>query len=397
MLSQEVQEALADRLVQRIDEINALILKDIGKNIKLIGTLSPKEAYQLGQMIKYGGSYNDIVKRLQKITGLNVKEIYKIFEEVAKHDKQFAKQFYKYRGLDYIPYSKDIALQRQVNSIAKLTAGTYLNIVNTRAMGYVFEDLNGNKVFKDIESTYKEMIDRAIISITQGKSTFEEEMRQAIKEIGGSGLVQFKSGATRRVDSTIRMHLLDGISQVTMQNSRQFGAEYGADGVEISVHTAPAPDHADIQGRQFSLEEFDRLENGDIAKDNDGNTYDGADKRHIGEFNCRHYTFNIVLGVSKPLYSNEELNKIKEDNEKGFEYEGRHYTNYEGTQLQRRMELYIRKHKDTKIMAQASGMNDLAEVSEIKIRAMTNKYNELCKISGLKSKKERMRVSGYKR
>ena len=35
----------------------------------------------------------------------------------------------------------------------------------------------------------------------------------------------------------------------------------GADGWEISAHPAPAPDHALYQGRQYSKEEYDRINN----------------------------------------------------------------------------------------------------------------------------------------
>ena len=37
------------------------------------------------------------------------------------------------------------------------------------------------------------------------------------------------------------------------------GEEIGADGYEISVHSNPAPDHELVQGRQFSLEEYEKL------------------------------------------------------------------------------------------------------------------------------------------
>lgn len=65
---------------------------------------------------------------------------------------------------------------------------------------------------------------------------------------------------------------------------------------------------------------------------------------------------------------------------------------YEGTQLQRKIELEIRKKKDIQILARSSGDNELAEASELKIRQLTNKYNELSKISGLQAKKQRLSV-----
>ena len=393
MLSQEVEEKLAEHIVNKIEDANSFILKKIGSAIKEISTITPSQAYQLGQILKYGGSYEEIAKELSKISGKNIQEIYQIFDKVADSNKQFAEQFYRYRGLDYIPYSRDIALQNQVRSIANITANMYKNIANTSGIGLLFEDINGQMIFKSIQQSYNEIIDRGILAISQGKETFDTEMRRIMKQVGHNGVVLYESGRTRRLDSAIRMNMLDGIRQLNQETTRRFGAEYGADGVEITVHSNPAPDHADIQGRQFSNEEYEKLQAGDIAKDVKGNSYDGADKRHIGEYNCYHGIFNIVLGVSKPEYTDRELKAIQEKNETGFEYNGRHYTMYEGTQLQRRLELEIRKQKDTQILSRSAGDIELAQESQSKINLLTHKYNDLCKTSGLLPKKQRMSVS----
>ena len=240
MLSQEVEERLAEHLTARIEEANSYILKRIGNSIKIISTLTPSQAYQLGNILKYGGTYNEIAKELARVSGKNVQDIYKIFEEVAKNNKQFAKQFYKYRNIDFIPYSKDIALQNQVNSIARLTADTYLNIANTRGIGFLFRNKDGQMYFKDIQQAYYEIIDRGILAISQGKETFQTEMRRIIKDVGGNGVVIYESGRTRRLDSAVRMNLLDGIRQVSNETAQRFAQEYDADGVEISVHSNPA-------------------------------------------------------------------------------------------------------------------------------------------------------------
>lgn len=397
MLKQDIEEQLADRLVERIEKTNEYILEKIGESIKYMSTLTPSQAYKIGQVLKYGGSYESIAKELAKASGKNVEEIYKIFEEVAKSNKQFAKQFYEYRGINYIPYNKDSALQKQVKSIATITANAYKNISKTKGIGFVFEDAKGNRYFRDIKETYEEIIDRGILSISQGKETFQSEMRRIMKQMGNSGIVQYESGNIRRLDSAVRMNLLDGIRQLNIENSKRFGKEYNADGVEISVHSHPAPDHADIQGRQFSKKEYEKLENEEIATDVNDNRYNGADKRHIGEYNCYHKIFSIVLGVSKPEYTDEQLEQINKNNTKGFEYNGKHYTMYQGTQLQRRIELEIRKNKDKQILARSSGDNELAETSELKIRQLANKYNELCRVSGLQPKKQRISVPSYRR
>lgn len=158
----------------------------------------------------------------------------------------------------------------------------------------------------------------------------------------------------------------------------------------------------DVQGRQFSNEEYKKLSDGEVAKDYKGISRQlGHSKngsyRHISEYNCYHKIFPIVLGVSKPEYTDKQLKEIQEKNEKGFEFEGKHYSNYEGTQLCRRVELEIRKAKDTQILARASDDNELVLESQTRISLLTKKYNKLCQESGLLPKKVRMQVSGYKR
>ena len=48
-------------------------------------------------------------------------------------------------------------------------------------------------------------------------------------------------------------------------------------------------------------------------------------------------------------------------------------------------------------MAKASGNKELIAHSQEKIRQLTSKYRQLSDVSGLPTKMERMRVSGYRR
>ena len=382
MLSEEAREALAEVLVDRIEELNAVILTEVGQSINKLGKLTPSSAYKLIQDLKYGDSYTNIVRKLKQVTNLNEKEIYKIFEELAKQDQNFAKQFYEYRNVDFIPYAENKELQQQVKAIAKITANTFNNMMKTSAFMTIE---NGKKVYTPLSKIYQKTLDKAVLSLSQGKDSYQTAMRKAMKELADSGIrtVDYSTGYSRRLDSAVRMNMLDGMRQLSNEVQRQFGEEFDADGIEISVHDHPAPDHEDIQGHQYSIEEYEELNN--------------SLERPISTLNCYHYTFSIVLGVSQPLYTQEQLDKINAENKAGFEFEGKHYTLYEGTQLQRQIETKIRQLKDRQIGARS--MEDFEEVGKYqrKITQLTQKYNDLCKISGLQPKKTRMQVSGYRR
>ena len=233
-------------------------------------------------------------------------------------------------------------------------------------------------------------------------------MYKTLKELGSSGVkTTYISGRTMRLDSAIRQSMLSSLRDMRYETQKFYGSEFGYDGWEISVHSNPAPDHEQVQGHQFSIEEYYNLQTTGTAKDINGKEYDmhlelkngesSLSFRPIRDYNCLHYEFPIIIGVSKPEYTEKELKEINNNNQKGFEYEGKHYSMYEGTQLQRRLETKIREQKDTQIMAKAKGDMNLVGEAQQKITQLTIKYRELSQISGLPSRLDRARVPNYRR
>jgi len=261
-----------------------------------------------------------------------------------------------------------------------------------------------NNKFYNMRDVYNELLDTAFLNVNQGKETFDSAMTRILKDIGGSGLktLNYESGRAVRLDSTVRMHLKSRLRELHNENQKIIGEEIDSDGIEISVHSNPAPDHELAQGRQFSNEEFEKLNSGFEAKDYKGKiiTLDHDHKngyRPISELNCYHYIFAIVLGVSEPNYTDKELKQIIDDNNKGFEFEGKHYTNYDGEQLQRQLERRIREQKDIQILAKASDNQQLIGQTQKNITIYTNKYKQLSNVSNLPTKMERMKVNQYRR
>ena len=397
MLTDEVIEKVTERLVNRVEKTNEYILREIGRSIREIKTFNPSKAQQLIQIMKYGGSFDKIVEKLSELTELNVKDIYKIFEEVAKNDYRFAKVFYQYRNIPYIPYEENYLLQEQVRRLARVTANEYINLTKTTALGFGLPNPDGTISFKGLEQTYYDLIDEAVLSVSQGKETFDSAMYRQLKNIGESGLkVVYPTGYTRRFDSAIRMNLKSGLRNLHNETQKQIGYWFGADGVELSVHAYPAVDHAPAQGKQFSYDEFNKLQTTGIGRTYDGKLIDlyigGNSFRPISEWNCYHYAFSIILGVNEPQYSEEQLQQIIDENQKGFDFEGKHYTMYEGTQLQRKIETAMREQKESKVLAKASDKEDLYTYSSQKLRQLSKKYKELNQISGLPSRLDRTKV-----
>ena len=401
MINEELQEKLLSVFDKRFQDYNTKVLEELGNVIKQFKDLTPSQAYKLGQQLKYNTTVKDLLNELSKISGLSVKDLKAILEKVARENINFADVYYKSRGLETPLYNENKALQRLVSSVYKVSGAEFKNIA--KSTGFRLLDSNGNPLLLDINQTYNEVIDRCIVAISQGKETYQQSMRSTLKQLSSSGVrkIEYESGYSRRLDTSIRQNILDSMRQVSNESQQLFGKEFDSDGVEISTHLNPSPDHSNVQGHQFSNKEYEKLQSTGVATDYNGEVIDIRIKdnfRPISTMNCFHYIFSIVLGVSKPQYSNEELKKIIDDNEKGAELDGKHYTNYELSQIMRKLETKIREQKDLQIMARASDDKDLILQAQAKITQLTNKYKQVVKISGLPNQlSTRGRVYNYHR
>ena len=399
------EEKIIERLTIRMEKVNQYILSEIARSLEEIGTINPTKLNQLIMGLKYGSKYKSMVKEISKYTKLNAKEIEEIFEMVAKKDYENAKRFYEYRDVKYLPYKQNKALTEEIQALAKITANEITNFSNTTSIGFGIPNKDGTIVFKGLKETYHDAIDEAVLSIQQGKEVFNNAMYRQLHDIAESGLKVIypttyigKDGKehhyVRRLDSAMRMNLTGALRNLHNETQKIIGEQIGADGVEISTHENPAPDHEDAQGKQFSNEEFEKLQDIGVAKTYDGKRVslhrDHGEFRPISEWNCYHYTFSIVLGVNKPLKTNEELEAIKQRNEDGFELEDKHYTMYEGEQLQRKIETEIRKQKEIQETLEQGGIGDMFNKS--KLRALNRKYKELNQISGLRPRLDRLKI-----
>lgn len=401
MINEELQKKLLSVFDKRFENYNTKVLEELGNIIKQFKDLTPSQAYSLAQQLKYNTTVKDLLNELSKISGLSVKDLKAILEKVAKENLGFADVYYKSRGLETPIYEQNKALQRLVSSVYSISGAEFKNIA--KSTGFRLLGDNGEPLLLDIDETYKYVIDKCVVAISQGKETYQQSVRSTLKQLSSSGVrkIEYESGYSRRLDTSIRQNILDSIRQVSNESQQLFGKEFDSDGIEISTHLNPSPDHSNVQGHQFSNKEYEKLQSTGVATDYNGVVIDIRTKdnfRPISTMNCFHYIFSIVLGVSKPQYSNEELKKIIDDNEKGAELDGKHYTNYELTQIMRKLETKIREQKDLQIMARASDDKDLILQAQTKITQLTNKYKQVVKISGLPNQlSTRGRVPNYHR
>lgn len=373
MLDDKKIEILTERVVNRLTKANTKLLTEIGKKINLIGSINPSDLDKIVNMLKYGGDYESIIAELMKATGLNNKDLLMIFDRVAEHNLNAVKDLYKYRDMEFIPYKDNKALQSIVKQVSESAVKDYLNLSNTLGFRKI---VNGRVKYETLRETYVNAIDEGVLAVRTGTTDYNSAMKSVVKELGESGVrtVDYESGYSHRLDTAVRMNIQDSIMRLHNETQKHIGKELATDGIEVSHHKNAAPDHIDtIDGKQFTNMQFERI-NSEL-------------ERPVSTMNCRHITYSIILGISKPRWSEEELLKDKEENEKGFVYKGNHYTNYEGTQLFRKIETKVREQQDIKAMGNIEATTE----ADKKIRMLMKEYNEIAKVSGLQTRKERLK------
>jgi hypothetical protein len=183
------------------------------------------------------------------------------------------------------------------------------------------------------------------------------------------------------VDTAVRMNVLDAMRRLNQRVRMEVGEAFGANGVEIDAHMLCAEDHLPYQGGQYSNEEFQQIQ-------------DGL-QRPFGEWNCRHSWFPIIMGITPPTYTQEELDDFKTVSREEITIDGRTKSRYEWTQEQRRIETAIRYQKDIAIMAKASGDMVARRECAAMIRELEKQYSKITEAAGLDERRDKMRVSGF--
>ena len=375
LTDEQIAEALS-LIDSRYQKVITEYLQKVGKTILKIGKLNQSSINMLIQLRRMGVDVKTIERELQKVTKLTRRDIRALYEKAAQEANTDARFEYVSKGVE----PSSIRWKDLVEIIWTQTTGAMDNLAGTTA----------------ISQGYREIVDEAVQAVSMGVTDYNSAIRDALKKAGRNGLqVEYASGVKRRLDSAVRQNILDGVRQVQQKAQELIGVEIGADGVDITAHPNSAPDHEPVQGRRFDLENFQLMQSGRPFEDVDGKHYDGFE-RPITQWRCRHLVYYILIGISRRMYTDEQLKNWEEQNRKGCIIDGKHYTNYEATQLMRNLELEIRRQKDTAVLAKASGDDVLRRECQSKINTLTRKYKAVSEASGLRTRFEKTRVEGFK-
>lgn len=376
-------EALPSAMEQLYRSLQLNIMSDLTERLKANGEeITSAADWQINRLYELGVSKDEIDSLIQSTLNVSDDEIDRIYDEVVKSGYARDEKLYAGKGKEYIPYAENKQLQQLVKAVKNQTKSEYRNI--TGSLGFAVRNADNTLSFTPLADFYQRTLDNGLMQIASGAVDYNTVLKKAVKAITDSGLrtVDYASGWSNRIDVAARRALMTGFNQVVAKvnedNAEQLGTEY----FEVSYHRGARPTHQVWQGRVYSKKELETVCGlGTVTG--------------LCGANCYHSYSPFIKGIDTPTYSEEELDRMNEEENTPKEYNGKEYTAYEAQQRQRQLETAMRADRQ-KIELLTQGGADYDTITGAKVRYFQrqDEYVKFSKAMNLPQQWERVTVNG---
>ena len=384
----ELLDALPEELCGLFRSLELKLLEEICSRLKISGQLNEVTVQDIRALRSHGLDLEDIKRAVAKAAGTGMDQLNALLDNVVQRNQAY---YTSMIGLAQVTAPERLIDQKDIYAICEQTRGEYRNI--TRSMGFLVRQ-GRRRIMLPPGRAYQWALDSALLQVQSGAVSYSQAIAEQVKQLAESGLktVSYDSGHVDSVDVAVRRALMTGVNQLNAKYREQSSDYLETDLVEVTAHTGardtgtgPA-NHKSWQGKGYRRSQKPRASRGsypDLVKKTGYGTGEG-----LCGWNCRHSFYPFLEGVSERAYTDGELENIDPP---PVTFEGRSYTAYEATQMQRRIERTVRRQKRLKTAYQAAGLTVEAQAASIRLRRLNETYRAFSKAAGLPEQRERMK------
>lgn len=381
----EVLDALPEELAELFRALEITLLEEICSRLKLRDELNEVTVQDIKALRSHGIDLKEIENAIRKATGISEKKLNELIDDVVERNQKYYTELI---ALAHITQPETLVSVEDTWAIYEQTKQTMRNI--TRSMGFL---VDAGRTMLPPAKAYQWALDNATMQIQSGAINYNQAIKTAVKQLADSGLkvVDYESGHRDQIDVAARRAVMTGVNQICAKYTEQSAQYLETPYFEVSAHAGardkpgPSPwsSHKDWQGKVYSIRANDIYPS--IYEVCGLGAVDGLEGA-----NCRHRRNVWVEGVSERTYTDEQLAHI--DDDLGCEFDGKEYTAYEATQMQRRVEREARKLKREKAAYKAAELHEDETAVNIRLRRLNAKYKAFSAAAGLPEQRERMKV-----
>lgn len=387
----ELLDAIPEELAELFRGLEDTLLDEICSRLALKDQLNEVTVQAIRALRSHGIDTKEIEKAIRKTSGISEKKLKGLFDDVIARNQKYYTDVIDMAGLTHPDILVNTAT---IEAIRAQTLDEFHNI--TQSMGFLVD--NGRTMLSPAKA-YQWALDSAVMQIQSGAISYNQAIKSAVQQLAGGGLktVSYESGHVDQIDVAARRAVMTGINQICDQYTNQSAEYLATQYFEISAHSgardkpgaSPWSSHKDWQGKVYYKSEDGEPDPLGLYDDLVATTGYGYVDGLTGA-NCRHHKYAFIPGVSERTYTDEQLAHI--DDGLGCTFDGKKYTAYEATQMQRRIERQIRAQKKLRNAFKEAGLSEDADAANVKLRRLNAKYKEFSKAAGLPEQPERLKV-----
>nr|DAM16831.1 MAG TPA: minor capsid protein [Caudoviricetes sp.] len=378
-------DALPEELAELFRALEITLLEEICSRLKAADELNEVTVQDIRALRAHGIDLKEIEKAIRKTSGISETKLNELLDDVVERNQKYYTELI---ALAHITQPETLVSVEDTWAIYEQTKQTMRNI--TRSMGFL---VDAGRTMLPPAKSYQWALDNAVMQVQSGAINYNQAIKTAVKQLADGGLkvVDYESGHRDKIDVAVRRAVMTGVNQICAKYTEQSAQYLETPYFEVSAHAGardkpgPSPwsSHKDWQGKVYSIRANDIYPS--IYEVCGLGAVDGLEGA-----NCRHRRNVWVEGVSERTYTDEQLAHI--DDDIGCEFDGKKYTAYEATQMQRRVEREARKLKREKAAYKAAGLHEDETAVNIRLRRLNAKYKAFSAAARLPEQREGMKV-----
>jgi hypothetical protein len=378
MLPPSYLDQMPDAFVQLWQQVEEQILQDVARRIGKMDAVTPTANWQLWRYQQTEAVRSDVVKLLAKYTGKSETAIRKLLLQAATEAMEREDAIYYHYDMEPTPFEESAALNNLLDAGARQTCGTWQNLTATTA--------------NTVTGAFERTLDAAWLKVSTGAFDYKTAVKQAVDSLADEmPMVTYPSGHKDSIEVAARRAVLTGVNQTTGKLQVARADEMGVAFFETTAHGGARPSHAEWQGRQFHRGGAVDYK-GKHYPDFEAATGYGTGAGLCG-WNCRHQFFACFPELGDPpAWTREQLEAL---NARNIEWNGKKYTAYEISQMQRARERNVRRWKKRYLAEDAAGLD--ATDAAVRLRAARQSLAEFAQATGGRVDSARVSVPKFGR
>ena len=249
----EVLDALPEELAELYRSLESQILDEICSRLNLADQLNEVTVQAMRSLRSHGISQQEIERAIRRTTNISEKKLIELLDDVVERNQRYYSELIKIAD---VTAPQTLLSIEDTYAIYEQTRQTFRNI--TQSMAFLVD--NGRTLLAPARA-YQSCLDKAILKIEAGATSYNESIKDAVRELADSGLkvVNYESGHIDAVDTAVRRAVLTGVNQLNQKYREQSMDYLGTDLVEVTAHLGarniPGPlgfeAHSEWQGKVY--------------------------------------------------------------------------------------------------------------------------------------------------